>query len=165
MSLLGDPSLRMEYIAPVSSLTLSNSAGKTAMSWPSTPSATSGYNVYKITSGSITKLNGTPISGTSFTSTDNYVNGNKYMVTAVKLESANGGTYYNESLGAIATIGGVTADTTKPSVPSGFATTASTSEIAGFSWTASTDNVGVTGYNIFRSASSGGTYTQLNTSA
>jgi len=165
MTLLGDPSLRMEYISPVSTLNLSNSGGKTRMTWSSSPDATSGYNVYKITSSSITKLNGTPISGTSFTSTDNYVNGNKYMVTAVKLQSENGGTYYNESLGAIATIDGVAADTTKPSVPSGFATTASTSEIAGFSWTASTDNVGVTGYNIFRSASSGGTYTQLNTSA
>jgi hypothetical protein len=161
MTLLGDPSLRAEYITPVSSLTLSNSSGKTAMSWPAVSSATHGYNVYKITSSTITKLNGAPISGTSFTSTDNYTNGNKYMVTAVKLQATNGGTYYNESLGAIATVGGGTADATAPTVPSGLAAGAVTSNSAAFSWTASTDAVGVAGYKVFRSTSSTGTYTEI----
>lgn len=44
-------------------------------------------------------------------------------------------------------------DTTAPSVPSGLtATAASTSQI-NLSWTASTDNVGVTGYKIYRNGS------------
>ncbi|MEZ4211167.1 MAG: right-handed parallel beta-helix repeat-containing protein [Candidatus Paceibacterota bacterium] len=156
MTLLGDPSLRAEYIAPVSSLTLSNSGGKTAMSWPAAASATHGYNVYKITSSSITKLNGSPITGTSFTSTDNYTSGNKYMVTAVKLEITNSGTYYNESLGAIATVGGTVVGT-QP-VPTNsvwqLVTNGSTSQNMVSLWTASSDAVGVSGYNIFRSDTS-----------
>jgi chitodextrinase len=42
------------------------------------------------------------------------------------------------------------ADTTPPSVPAGLSATAISSSQINLSWTASTDNVGVTGYNIFR---------------
>ena len=42
------------------------------------------------------------------------------------------------------------ADTTPPSMPAGLSATAISSSQINLSWTASTDNVGVTGYNIFR---------------
>jgi chitodextrinase len=42
------------------------------------------------------------------------------------------------------------ADTTPPSVPAGLSATAISSSQINLSWTASTDNVGVTGYNIYR---------------
>ena len=42
------------------------------------------------------------------------------------------------------------ADTTPPTVPTGLATTVISSTQITLSWTASTDNVGVTGYQIFR---------------
>jgi chitodextrinase len=42
------------------------------------------------------------------------------------------------------------ADTTPPSVPAGLTATAISSSQINLSWTASTDNVGVTGYNIYR---------------
>src|SRR5205807_4463479 len=42
------------------------------------------------------------------------------------------------------------ADTTPPTVPTGLTATAISSSQINLSWTASTDNVGVTGYNIFR---------------
>jgi len=41
------------------------------------------------------------------------------------------------------------ADTTAPSVPAGLTATASTGQV-NLAWTASTDNVGVTGYKVFR---------------
>ncbi len=41
-------------------------------------------------------------------------------------------------------------DTTPPSVPTGLSVTGSTSTTVSLSWTASTDNVGVTGYKIYR---------------
>jgi hypothetical protein len=44
----------------------------------------------------------------------------------------------------------VQADTTPPTVPTGLTATAVSSSQINLSWTASTDNVGVTGYNIFR---------------
>ena len=40
-------------------------------------------------------------------------------------------------------------DTTPPSVPAGLATTPGNSQVA-LNWTASTDNVGVTGYKVYR---------------
>jgi hypothetical protein len=52
-----------------------------------------------------------------------------------------------------------TTDTTPPSVPTGLSATAVSSSLINLSWTASTDNVGVTGYDIFRNG------TQVGTSA
>jgi hypothetical protein len=44
----------------------------------------------------------------------------------------------------------VNADATAPSIPVGLTATAVSSSQVNLSWTASTDNVGVTGYNVFR---------------
>jgi chitodextrinase len=48
-------------------------------------------------------------------------------------------------------------DTTPPSVPTSLTNTTTTSTTESFSWTASTDNVGVTGYKVFRNGSQIGT--------
>ncbi|MBI4087283.1 MAG: right-handed parallel beta-helix repeat-containing protein, partial [Candidatus Liptonbacteria bacterium] len=50
----------------------------------------------------------------------------------------------------ITTLGGTTADTTPPSVPTNLLAVASSSSQINLSWTASTDNVGVAGYKIYR---------------
>lgn len=55
-------------------------------------------------------------------------------------------------------------DTTAPSVPSGVVLSNANSSSISFSWNASTDNVGVTGYKIFRSSTQSGTYTEVGTS-
>ncbi len=52
-----------------------------------------------------------------------------------------------------------TEDATPPSAPSGLTATATSSSSVSLSWTASTDNVGVTGYNIFRNGTQIGTTT------
>jgi chitodextrinase len=46
--------------------------------------------------------------------------------------------------------GGSAADTTPPSAPTGLTATATTSTSVSLGWTASTDNVGVTGYRVYR---------------
>lgn len=51
------------------------------------------------------------------------------------------------------------ADTTPPSVPTGLAATGVSSSQVSLTWNASTDNVGVTGYNVFRGGSKVGTST------
>ncbi len=57
-------------------------------------------------------------------------------------------------------------DTTPPSVPSGLNATAISSSQINLSWGASTDNVGVTGYKVYRcQGSSCSTFTQVGTSA
>jgi chitodextrinase len=50
-------------------------------------------------------------------------------------------------------------DTTPPTAPTTLAVTATTSTTVSLSWTASTDNVGVTGYRIFRGSTLAGTST------
>jgi glucose/arabinose dehydrogenase/fibronectin type 3 domain-containing protein len=58
----------------------------------------------------------------------------------------------------------LTADTTKPSAPTGLAATAVSPTRINLSWTASTDNVGVTGYRIERCAGSACTnYAEITT--
>jgi parallel beta-helix repeat protein len=57
------------------------------------------------------------------------------------------------------TVGPFPTDTTPPSVPTNLAGSAISSSQINLTWTASTDNVGVTGYKIFRSG------TQIGTSA
>lgn len=53
----------------------------------------------------------------------------------------------------------VTTDTTPPTVPAGLAGTAISPTQVNLTWSASTDNVGVTGYRVFRNAVSIGTST------
>ncbi|MEO8034701.1 MAG: Ig-like domain-containing protein [Acidobacteriota bacterium] len=54
------------------------------------------------------------------------------------------------------------ADTTAPTAPAGLVATAGKRKIT-LTWSASTDNVGVTGYQIWRATSSSGTYSQVAT--
>jgi glycosidase/chitodextrinase len=70
----------------------------------------------------------------------------------------NGGRNYALGTGDVKVDNGVvssgspcTGDTTPPSTPTGLSATASTLNSISLSWTASTDNVGVTGYHVFRS--------------
>src|SRR5437667_336716 len=53
----------------------------------------------------------------------------------------------------------VNADTTAPTVPAGLSATAASSSQINLTWTASTDNVGVTGYNVYRGGTKIGTST------
>jgi chitodextrinase len=66
--------------------------------------------------------------------------------------------------------GGGGADTQPPSAPAGLAVTGTTSSSASLSWSAATDNVGVTGYDVYRGGtlvgtSTGTSYTDTGLSA
>lgn len=54
------------------------------------------------------------------------------------------------------------ADTTPPSVPTGLAATLASATQVNLSWNASTDNVGVTGYNVFRNGTKVATSTSTS---
>src|SRR6185369_9616454 len=54
------------------------------------------------------------------------------------------------------------ADTTPPSAPSNLAASGARKKIS-LTWSASTDNVGVTSYQVLRSSSATGTFTQIAT--
>lgn len=60
--------------------------------------------------------------------------------------------------------GGGGGDTTAPSTPTGLSASGVTSSGSSLSWNASTDNVGVTGYDVYR-AQAGGAFTQVGTTS
>ena len=119
VALMGDPTLRLHPVKPVTNLqqTTSTSPSQVALTWTaSADTSIVGYHVYRATSttGSLTRLTGTTvttsnpagsaITGTTHTDTTT-TNGTtyQYMVRAVKLETSNTGTYYNFSQGAFVT--------------------------------------------------------------
>jgi PKD repeat protein len=107
VALLGDPSLRMHIVAPTSDLILVEDSGTMRASWTASPDASEGYLVYRRTEGNehFIRLTQDPIPDTEYT--DMCIEENvayDYQVKAVKLESSGSGTYYNTSVGEIASI-------------------------------------------------------------
>jgi hypothetical protein len=100
IGLMGDPTLRMEPIAPPSALSASSANGIVTLNWVASPDATAGYHVYRsaAANGPFTRVSGSGVSGTSFTDTPGsgtYT----YMVRAVALQTNPSGSYYNPSQG------------------------------------------------------------------
>ena len=74
-----------------------------------------------------------------------------YSLTAVATDNQGATT----TSGAIAvTVQAAQSDTTPPSVPTGLASPSQTNTTISLGWNASTDNVGVTGYDVYRGGSS-----------
>ena len=77
-----------------------------------------------------------------------------HTVRAIAKDAAGNTT---TSAGVTVTVSNAPPDTTPPTVPTGLSATAASSSQINLAWTASTDNVGVTGYKVFRSGSQIGT--------
>lgn len=105
MALMGDPSLRMIMVEPPTALAIANECGLSALSWTaSTDAGVAGYHVYRIGSdGAPILLNTTAHAGTTFLSNVPYALGTEFMVRATKLEVTASGSYWNLSMGALAT--------------------------------------------------------------
>jgi fibronectin type 3 domain-containing protein len=127
-------------------LTATAGTGQVALSWQAS-SDNVGVTGYRIFRGA-TQINTVNGSTTSYTDTGLAPGPYSYTVRAVDA-AAN---LSDPSNTASATV----LDTTKPTAPANLTATAGTGQVA-LSWQASTDNVGVTGYRIFRGA------TQINT--
>jgi len=99
-----------------------------------------GYNVYR---------NGTQIATSATTSySDTGLSAStSYSYTVSAFDAAGNNSAQSTSASATTQ---VAPDTTPPSVPAGLTATATSSSQINLSWTASTDNVGVTGYKVFR---------------
>ncbi|MEO8590705.1 MAG: hypothetical protein ABI432_15125, partial [Flavobacteriales bacterium] len=108
LALMGDPSLRMKMIIPPTGFTVSNASGVASFGWTASSEAVLGYHIYKFNgTGAITRLTTTPVTGTTYLNAAiPFIAGAQYMVRAVKLETNFSGSYYNLSLGAIATAAG-----------------------------------------------------------
>ena len=84
------------------------------------------------------------------------VTGNNTYIAAAQLESGSTATTYVETSGT------VQSDNSAPTTPTNLSSSVSGTS-ASLSWNASTDNIGVTGYQIWRSTTSGSGYVQQTT--
>lgn len=107
MALMGDPTLRLHAVYPVTQLSATQYGVMIQLTW--TASADTdilGYNVYQADSlsGLFVKLNPSILTSTNFTdSIPSLSPGNVFMVRAVKSETSPSGTYQNMSEGIFVT--------------------------------------------------------------
>ncbi|RCG22745.1 chitinase [Sphaerisporangium album] len=122
-----------------------------------------GYNVYRGTTLVTTAT------GTSYT--DGGLTANTaYSYTVRARDAAGNLSAVSNTLNVTTQPGGGGGDTTAPSVPGNLRSTGTTSSSVSLAWNASTDNVGVTGYNVYRgttlvTTASGTSYTDAGLSA
>ena len=114
LALLGDPTLRLQVVAPPSGLRAGTGGGSPALTWTTSPDATAGYHVYRATdeAGPFTRVTTSPVTGTAFTDYAAPAGTYTYQVRAVRRESSGGGTYFNTSQGVF-----TTATVTNPTPP------------------------------------------------
>ncbi len=109
VALMGDPTLRMHPVSPVSNVSGTSLVTGVSLAWTASPDNIIGYHVYRSATltGPFTRLNSSLVTTASFLDTAPLNGTNTYMVRAVKLENTPSGTYYNASQGQFWTITGV----------------------------------------------------------
>jgi hypothetical protein len=107
VALMGDPTLRMHPVAPISNLAGStNTPAVVNLTWTASPDSVLGYHVYRSSNalGPFTRLSGSLINQTNFSDTTPSIGLNTYLVRAIKLETSASGSYYNPSQGIFLTL-------------------------------------------------------------
>ena len=103
-ALMGDPSLRMHVVKPVSNLSIdSTGISEVRLTWQPPVDSIIGYNIYRSNNidGEFTKINEQPVTVTNYLDQLPLIGQNIYMVRSLKLEVSGSGTYYNMSQGII----------------------------------------------------------------
>jgi hypothetical protein len=107
ISLMGDPSLRMDPVDPPKNLSAIHNVGNSVnLNWQASGDSIVGYHVYRApsASGPFTRLTSSLVAGTSYTDLASPSGDSTYMVRAVKLQSTPSGTYFNPSQGVFAPV-------------------------------------------------------------
>jgi len=101
IGLMGDPTLRMHILPPVSNLTLTRDGMQVHLDW-ATLAGAEGYYIYKKTTPDepYTLLNQSPITDPHYTDPCVDEGWVRYMVRGVELRTSGSGSYYNLSSGA-----------------------------------------------------------------
>ena len=101
IALMGDPTLRMDAVAPISGLSANTDASGTELSWAASPDAVLGYHVYRAptVAGPFSLLTDSLVTRTNFTDARGSSGAFSYMVRAVKLQTTPSGSYSNLSQG------------------------------------------------------------------
>lgn len=106
VALMGDPTLRLFPVIPVTGLAQAATPGKVSLSWAaSADTVIEGYAIYRGAAGArntglFSRINGALVAGTTFEDLSGVPGvAYTYMVRAVKLETSSSGTYLNSSQG------------------------------------------------------------------
>ena len=101
ISLMGDPTLRLHYVAPATSPAASQTGGTVTVSWAASSDTVDGYHVYRSTAqgGPYTQLTTSPVTGTSYDDTSAPIGQVWYMIRASKLQTTPSGSYHNLATG------------------------------------------------------------------
>ena len=105
-NIIGDPTLRMSPVNPVSAFSAKVLNGQDQLSWaaPADEDATTTYQVYRAPKldGSFIRLNAEPVLNAGFTNT--HAGSATYMIRATKLVRTGSGSYTNLSQGVFTTV-------------------------------------------------------------
>ena len=116
------------------------------LSWTASTDNLEGVTGYKIYRGGVQV--GTTVNNNYNYNDNSLIASTQYTYTVSAYDAA--GNNSSQSSSATATTQAAAGDTTPPSAPTNLSATAVSSSAINLSWTASTDNVGVTGYKIYR---------------
>lgn len=112
LALMGDPTLRVKYVEMPTDFQILNTGGALSFSWTAAnDDKVLGYHIYRVgnTTTPHTRITPTPIIGATATSIAiggavSGTAGTRYMVKSVRLETNRSGSFFNTSLGAIASV-------------------------------------------------------------
>jgi len=107
ITLLGDPTLRVNVVAPPAAVTAETVCGNVRISWQPSEKAVDGYLIYRSLSeeGPFTRITAQPLTDTVFTDYSPVEGSLFYQVRAVKSTgNPGGGVYINNSTGATGSI-------------------------------------------------------------
>jgi len=113
IALMGDPTLRMQVVAPPTDLSAIPIGSNLFLSWNPSPDSVLGYWIYAsvLPNGPFTRLTDAPVTVTNYLCSASTPAIN-YMVRAIKLQTSASGSYYNLSQGAFVRPG----ETASPSI-------------------------------------------------
>ncbi|GAA1011339.1 hypothetical protein Aple_059190 [Acrocarpospora pleiomorpha] len=149
--------------APGSLTASGTTANSTNLSWsPSSDNVgVSGYDIFRRqgTTGTFTSVGtstGTTFAATGLTASTQY----QFYVVA---RDAAGNQSPQSNTVSVTTTGGGGGDTSPPTAPGSLTASGTTASGTNLSWSASSDNVGVSGYDIFRRQGTTGTFANVGT--
>jgi hypothetical protein len=114
VGLMGDPTLRLDPVAPPSGLSALAIGNRITLGWFASPDDVLGYYVYRgpTSTGPFSRLTDSLATTTVFTDTNITPGNYTYMVRAIKLQTTPSGTYLNPSQGIFLSV-----STTPSTVP------------------------------------------------
>jgi len=106
ISLMGDPTLRADPVAPPGGLTATAGAGGIALNWTPSTDNVQGYYVYRAATpaGPFARLTPSLLTGTNYLDAEVSRGTDTYMVRAVALEINPSGSYFDPSQGVFVTV-------------------------------------------------------------